>query len=296
MSKSGPVFIRGYSRSGGTLMVTILDAHPQIAMSYELYPHLLSSSSGAHINIDSLIKTLNTAKNIKSAGKKIDDRNLRTFILRAARGNLNNRDLARLLKIHVDDGMDFSDTRGRLKFVERCCTEKMKKEGKIRWGLKCSNKYEDYLSMWPDAYFINIIRDGRDVLASQLNTGSFNKTPADVAKGWVNTHSLFRKLTEKPDVHAYEIYYENLVQHPEEEIRKLCDFLKIPFDKALLLFYQKDLTIYAEKTGHLSAKRISKPIDASKVGRWKKDVMESQLKEFYSVAGEAMRLFGYPES
>ena len=36
-----PIFIRGLSRSGGTLMVTLLDAHPDIAMSYELYPQML---------------------------------------------------------------------------------------------------------------------------------------------------------------------------------------------------------------------------------------------------------------
>lgn len=36
-----PIFVRGISRSGGSLTATILDAHPDISMSYEIYPRLL---------------------------------------------------------------------------------------------------------------------------------------------------------------------------------------------------------------------------------------------------------------
>jgi hypothetical protein len=38
---------------------------------------------------------------------------------------------------------------------------------------------------------------------------------------------------------------------------------------------------------------ISRQIDSSKVSRWKKDLNENQLQEFYSVAKEAMIMFGY---
>jgi len=197
------------------------------------------------------------------------------------------------LKEHRADGLDFSDIKGRMKFIEKCCVTKMRNEGKSRWGLKCSNQYDDYLNMWPGAYFLNIIRDGRDVLASQLTTGSFNKTPAEVARGWVRTHLGFRKLIERSNVNALEVYYEKLVTQPETEIRKICNFLNVPFDKSMLNFYEQELTIYAKKTGHLSADRISKPIDSSKVGRWKKDLNKKQLEEFYSVAKDTMIGFGY---
>jgi len=61
MSENNPIFIRGYSRSGGTLMVTILDAHPEIAMSYELYPNLLAPENGELIDIDRLIEVIKGA-------------------------------------------------------------------------------------------------------------------------------------------------------------------------------------------------------------------------------------------
>lgn len=56
MLEDSPIFVRGYSRSGGTLMVTILDAHPDIAMSYELYPNLLISKNGTDIELDLLLE------------------------------------------------------------------------------------------------------------------------------------------------------------------------------------------------------------------------------------------------
>jgi len=303
-----PVFVSGYSRSGGTLMVTILDAHPEIAMSYELYPDMLMSlveypGTGfkrlfyrmlrKRMSAGRLVSLLKGSKDMKSASKRIPDKSLRTYVLRCQRGGLDNRELAWLLLLHINEGMAFSCVRERLKFIERCGLEKMKKTGKSHWGMKCTNQYDDYLAMWPNAYFINIIRDGRDVLASQMHTGSFDKDPTGIARGWVSTHMKFRKLVDDPRVNACEVYYEKLVSQPEEEVVKICQFLNVPFEKEMLDYYHKDLTIYSGAAGHLSLKRISKPIDNSMIGRWKKDLTGQQLDEFYSVAKEAMEAFGY---
>jgi hypothetical protein len=296
-----PIFVCGFSRSGGTLIVTMLDAHPAIAMSYELYPDLLTSLKEKElrirffykINIDRIIKVLKKSKNMKSAVKNVKDKDLRTFFLRCLRGYLDNKDIARLLQQHIDEGQGFSNVKNCLKFIERCGIEKMKNKNKSRWGLKCTNQFYDYVNMWPNAYFLNIIRDGRDVLASQLNTGSFNKNIKGIAEGWVTTHMRFRELVEHNDINAYEVFYEKLVNKPEEETRKICDFLNVAFEKSMLKFYEQDLSIYAGPAGHLSLKRISKPIDNSMAGRWKKDLNKSQLEDFYSVAGDAMFQFGY---
>ena len=59
----------------------------------------------------------------------------------------------------------------------------------------------------------------------------------------------------------------------------------------MLDFYKKDLTIY--KARHLSMDRISKPIDTSKIGRWKNELNESHLQQFYSSARDVMITMGY---
>jgi hypothetical protein len=159
--------------------------------------------------------------------------------------------------------------------------------------LKCSGQYDDYLSVWPDARFINIIRDGRDVLASQKNTGSFKASPAEVGRAWVNTHMKFRQLTEQSGGSALEVQYEKLATDPEREIRRICDFLDISFDPNLLTFHRRDLSIYKSPRGHLSIDRISKPIDATKIGRWRDELDAEDVEAFMSEASQAMKLFGY---
>lgn len=289
-----PVFVRGFSRSGGTVLVTILDVHPDLAMSYELYPHLLESPDGSPVDLSGLAGILAKGKDMKRAAKKVKLRGLRTFLLRCDRGGLSHRDVAELLGRHQDEGLDFSTTEGQMRFVEKCCVMKMTREGKWRWGLKCSNRYEDYLSVWPEAHFLNVVRDGRDVLASQLNTGSFDKSPEEIGRGWANSVLNFRTFVERPDVKTREVFYEKLVTEPIDEVGRICEFLGIPFHTSMLDFHKKDLTIY-RASSHLSMARISRPLDASRVGRWKREVSPEQLEGFFSAAREAMVAAGYVE-
>jgi len=75
------IFVRGLSRSGGTLMVTVLDAHPKVAMSYEIYEHLLAPSDEGHDKLESLIgaRTKRTLF-FKKTASKVEDKQLQTFI------------------------------------------------------------------------------------------------------------------------------------------------------------------------------------------------------------------------
>jgi hypothetical protein len=59
----------------------------------------------------------------------------------------------------------------------------------------------------------------------------------------------------------------------------------------MLAFHQGDLTIFKAK--HLSMKRISAPIDASMIGRWRSDLTAEQAEAFCRGAGGAMAEFGY---
>jgi hypothetical protein len=71
----------------------------------------------------------------------------------------------------------------------------------------------------------------------------------------------------------------------------LCDFLEIPFEPDMLGFNKKDLTNF--DAIHLSMERISKPFDATEVGRWKRDLTEEQVTESVKSAEPAMSEFGY---
>jgi len=287
-----PIFIRGLSRSGGTLITTILDAHPEIAMSYELYPSLLETAFNSTAEINSFIKILKKENDISNLAKKIKDNNLKKFILRCDRGGLDSKDIESVFIEHLTENNNFDTPQGRLELIAKCCRKKMKREGKLRWGLKCNNKYQDYLSVWPDAYFLNMIRDGRDVLASQLTTGSFKATPESLGISWAATHRAFKKIVDNESTNAYEICYEKLVSKPDEELKRIFIFLGLDYHEKLLDFHNQNLTIYSASS-HLSMERISVGIDTSKVNRWKSELTEQQAEEFCDAANGLMSEYGY---
>src|SRR5262245_49032105 len=107
-----PIFIRGFSRSGGTLVVTILDAHPLISMSYELYPHLLLLEDDGVVSPAALTQLLKAKR-----AKAIKDKNIKTFATRCERSGVMLETLSELVQIHAAAGDDFSDQCARLRFV-----------------------------------------------------------------------------------------------------------------------------------------------------------------------------------
>ena len=274
-------------------MVTMLDAHPDIAMSYELYPTLLEldATSGGEPVLRRIARDLARTKFRRAALNHMPTRGLRTFLARSERSGIDHRRFALLLEEHLDSGLSFENLEGRMRFIERCCLHKMRTQGKSRWGLKCNNRYDEYLRFWPNAYFLNMLRDGRDVLSSQLNTGSFKKSAGEVAQSWVQTHGRFKRLVERDDVNAYFVKYENLTTSPEVEVARICEFLELPPVAEMLDFHRRRLTIYA--TSHLSMDRISKPIDSSRIGRWRRDLTPEQLGDFTAVAGALLSEFDY---
>jgi hypothetical protein len=259
-------------------------------MSYELYPNLLEIENGSSNDLIDLARRLEAASTLQRFLKRMPKSNFRTFLARCGRSGLNSSHIASLLRQHAETD-DFRSTRGRLRFVQRCGTTKMQHEGKRLWGVKCSPRFADYHSLWPQAYFLNMLRDGRDVLASQLHTGSFNKSPEEVARSWVRSQDAFRAFEERHDVRARDVRYEDLVQQPEAEVRSISEFLQLSFDPRMIHFYQEDLTIFS--SSHLSMARISNPIDQQSVGRWKKDLSTEDLHRFEALAGPSMRRLGY---
>ena len=64
---------------------------------------------------------------------------------------------------------------------------------------------------------------------------------------------------------VYRLLYERLLTDPEGEIRKLLNFLGLPFEEACLRFYE---TKRAGRT--VSAQQVRRPIDASQVEHWRR--------------------------
>lgn len=297
------IFVRGISRSGGTLMATVLDAHPQIAMCYEIYQHLLAPPEANTNYAVEFLAELNGSNSrrkfslSRSAPIQIKDRNLRKFAARTIRGGLEKDKLIQILSKHIEAGKDFSTFADRMNFIEQIALEKMKREGKEHWGVKIASAYSDLNELYSDsAYFLYMLRDGRDVAASRKNVGNFNQPINSIAKNWFTQAQKFQQFAEGRGVRARFVHYERLTKSPETELKELMDFLELPWDDRLLSFHNQDLTIYRKETGHLSASQVKQPINTQSVGRWQNDLTPAEIDEFETVAGSALVDFGYKRS
>lgn len=64
---------------------------------------------------------------------------------------------------------------------------------------------------------------------------------------------------------VYRLLYERLLTDPEGEIRKLLNFLGLPFEEACLRFYETKRSVRT-----VSAQQVRRPIDASQVEHWRR--------------------------
>lgn len=292
------IFVRGMSRSGGTLMATVLDAHPDIAMCYEVYEHLLAPRDGEADSTQRLIDTLDSAlrgmKLLKMLKlKTIDDANLNKFVFRAMRAGVQPEELLDLMKQHRAAGGDFTTFDQRMHFIEQLALAKASREDKTNWGTKIGSTHEKLHELWPDSYFLFMLRDGRDVASSRKMVGDFGQGIEHIAGAWRDQVLRFLDFADRDGVNAHIVRYERLVTDPEPELRAIAEYLGLPFSEQLLSFHDQDLSIYRNPTGHLSRDQVSRPINTSSLGRWKRDLSSDEIAVFESEAGELLAELGY---
>ena len=171
-----------------------------------------------------------------------------------------------------------------------------KRQGKSIWGMKIMREIKNmprYASVWPNAKFIHIVRDGRDVAASQvLEHSSWGYKDIDsAAEKWASLLKKVRSFTKVHDV--IEIRYEDLIRSPEMTLRNLFSFLGVSWDDSVLNHQNVEHSMFNSGKSHPSFDAIKKPLNNNAVGRYKRDLSEEQLISFNNIASEELMLRGY---
>jgi len=144
----------------------------------------------------------------------------------------------------------------------------------------------------PDALFIHIIRDPRDVVLSLAKRGWARPLPWDrkrrqlLAAGlyWKWIVSKTRRLGEALGPRYMEVRYEDLINQPRESLSRIGEFLQSHID-------------YDHVRQNMSSvgKLTSFPEEASfaPAGRWQKKFPAEQLPGFEAAIGDLMETLGY---
>jgi hypothetical protein len=181
---------------------------------------------------------------------------------------------------------------------------------KGRWGEKTpdyGSVMPEIEALLPEAHFIHIIRDGRDVTVSKRNLwfGAGN-TVEEQAKDWIRSVQDSR-VKGRVCRNFLEIRYEDLVRSPEKTLRRICDFLALPYSEAMLAYHQTagerlaelkgwpERAVTAEQFRWLHAK-TNQPLACDRIGRWQTELRPEEVATFEAIAGDMLAASGYAVS
>jgi hypothetical protein len=121
------------------------------------------------------------------------------------------------------------------------------------------------VALYPDAKFIHMLRDGRDVALSYINAGWPYRCYQGDGFEWTQAVRAARGFSGRGQM--LELRYEALMTSPEAEIRRVCAFLGEPYETQMLQIGMRlDLVPARERGIHA---RLVQPVAAAADGGWR---------------------------
>jgi hypothetical protein len=286
-------FIVGVGRSGTTLLRMMLDAHPQLAIPPETHfvPRLIGAAEAWRVTPERLLDAV------------VNDPHRRW-------GDFGIGEQEYLERLREIPRVNQADP---VRAFFRLYAEKA---GKPRWG----DKTPGYLTRMrrikrtlPEARFIHVIRDGRDVALSwnRRLAQREGKEPIPVerlAQRWR------RQITgAREDASAIgdylEIHYEHLVLDTEPTLRRVAEFIEVPWDPAMMSYHERaeqrlremarDMPAADGRPARPGDERLrahaltTEPPKRERVYSWREQMPEADREAFERIAGDLLAQLGY---
>jgi Sulfotransferase family len=276
-----PLLIGACPRSGTTLLRSLLNNHPEIAVPGET------------------------------------DFVMPIWLARESYGNLRDPANRRRIGewIFMEDGHGGRRLRaggiGREEAVERvvaspptlgsifstCFRIYAEAHGKPRWGDK-RPKYVHHVramfDLFPDAQFVNLIRDPRGAVSSLITLGWYPEKVAvpSAASAWeASIRNLDRRAGALRPDQLLDIRFEDMALDPAASLRRVCSFAGLRDDDEAI-----EQMIARENVGNLRQDRhwrIREPISSAPVDAWRKRLRTRDVALVEHVTRPYMERFGY---
>jgi hypothetical protein len=279
-------FVVGVNRSGTTLLRLMLDAHPDLAIPPETHfvPDLIARAERRGVTAEDLVAVVVAQREWGDLGFTEEEllERFRSVSPLTATGALRS-------------------------FYEAYAG----RAGKSRWGEKTPAYAKSMVRIHrvlPEARFVHLLRDGRDVWLSRRKSSATPPSAARVAVRW--KERIQRARDQAPRVpHYLEVRYEDLVLDTEPVLRRVCEFIELEFDPAMLEYHERaeerlaemkrDLPARGQRPHQPASKRMAihalttEPPKAERVHRWRSQMPDSDRVEFEREAGDLLAELGY---
>jgi hypothetical protein len=275
------VFLVGCPRSGTTLLHRLVDAHPDVAIVHETlwiakyYERRIGLTPEGNVTPD-------------LAARLLEHR-------RFGQLGIEPAELERLLTAYADTSY--------AEFVTALFDYYGAQRGKLLAGDKSPGYVRSIPvlhGLWPGAKFVHLIRDGRDVCLSAVNWKKADRLFRDhvtwphepiatAALWWERSVRLGREAgAALPGGLYLEVRYEDVVADPEGVCERICTFLALGFDDAMLRFHEGR----TRSTPGLTTKRKWLPPTAG-LRDWRTEMNPDEVGRFEAAAGDLLDELGY---
>ncbi len=271
-----PVFIVGSARSGNTL----------------LYHTLLSSGSFANYRGEPAVFDLFAPKFGSLASRRNRERLLATWLQS---------------KMYKVSGLEQNSIRDKLlnecqsrgDFLRIFMGEIARSQGVNRWAvwgpdnLLCMNSIKTEI---PDALFLHVIRDGRDVAVSMYREGWITPFPWDRNQGLLAAALHWKWKVERGiqsgrdlGMDYLEVRFEDLVANPQDTLAQISGFIAQDLDASQIR--QRSVgTLAAPNSTFQEEVRAD---NFQPVERWRHTLSAAELKILESSIGSLLQRLGY---
>lgn len=238
-----PVFLVGSERSGSTLLTHMLDHHPQIAWALGLeFAVAPLEKPGEWPPLAVYYDYLDTNRIFQTSG------------------------------LRVVPGL------GYVELAHDFLAQERRRKGRPLVGATVHRNFDRLTWLFPACRFIHLVRDARDVSRSAIGLGFVGNVWRG-AQWWVEAESLWSHLRRQlTDDRVHEVRYESLVREPLETLRRICDFIGVPYSPRMLS--------YPEDTKY-------KAPDAALADQWRRDMSAREIRIVEAVAGPLLVARGY---
>jgi hypothetical protein len=175
--------------------------------------------------------------------------------------------------------------------VEHCCPEP---------GLRAIEKTPRHVlhldtigNAFPDAAFVNVVRDPLDVASSLLGVPfESSRSMLSYAQRWTESIEAARAYSATHPGRLETVIYEALVREPEAQVRRLCAFLDLPYEPTMLEEFGREAARNVA-LGEAWKRDVGRGVILDRQGVWRTRMTPGQAWLVARATGAERRDYGY---
>lgn len=193
-----PYFLVGAERSGTTLLRLMLNYHPKITWCNEFEYAVDQLENNQWPKLDAYYDWLETHRIFQDS------------------------------KFDIDTKLSYPE------LVNSFLHQRLVRDDKSIIGATVHRHFDRLAKIWPEARYIHIVRDGRDVARSCIGMGWAGNVWRGVER-WIESEKIWQEFSQHlaPE-QKLEVVYEDLIVNYVDTLTMICDFIGVEYDSAML--------------------------------------------------------------